>query len=180
MELQIPDYMREAKLAYDGERFKVVNLFQIGKTGRKRLREVVIHPGAVIILPLLDDGRVVMIKNFRVSVNKPLWELPAGTLEIGEPPIGCAQRELQEETGFSCKEIKPLMDYYSSPGMCNERMYVFIAKGLTEGEQALEDGEEISIRYFSWEEIDEMISSGEIEDAKTLVTLLYYRRGDRG
>lgn len=176
MDLPLPDYLANSKVAYDGKRFKVVTTHQVGHSGKQRLREIVVHPGAVLILPLLSDGRVVMIKNFRVSVNKYLWELPAGTLEIGEPPLECAKRELIEETGYEGGEFIFLTDYFTSPGMCNERMYTYVAKNLTLKQQQLEDGEYIEVSLLTWDEINAYIDSGEIEDAKTLLTLLLWQK----
>lgn len=143
--------------------------------GRVADREIVVHPGAVVILGLLDDGRVVMIKNVRFAVGQTLWELPAGTLEVGEDPAACAARELIEETGYEASEIEALCDFYSSPGICTERMYAFVARGLAHVGQDLDDTEQIEVCEVSMEDVERMILSGEIADGKTLATVLRYR-----
>lgn len=136
--------------------------------------DIVEHPGAVVILPLLDPHTIIMIKNRRKAVNQTLWELAAGTLEEGELPLICAQRELEEETGFKSKTIRPLLEFYPSPGFCNEKMYVFTAEELTAGKVHLDPHEEITVEKVKWTEALEMIRSNQIVDGKTLVALLYY------
>ena len=106
-------------------------------------RDVVRHPGAVVVLPLLDDGRVCLIRNFRVAVSQTLIELPAGTLEPGHTPAEMAERELIEETGYRAAKIEPLSAFYLSPGILDERMHLFLATGLIAGDSAREAGEEI-------------------------------------
>lgn len=139
-------------------------------------REVVRHPGAVVILPIMPDGRICLIKNFRAAVEMTLLELPAGTLEPDEPPIETARRELSEETGFRCKKIEPLAEFFMSPGILDEHMYAFVATGLSDGPQRLELGEQISNCPLTLLQVDEMVQSGEIRDSKTISTLLYYLR----
>jgi ADP-ribose pyrophosphatase len=137
-------------------------------------REVVVHPGAVVVLPLLDDGRIVMIRNHRFTVGETLWELCAGTLEPDEEPAVTAARELIEETGYEAARIRPLTTFYTSPGICTERMYAFVATGLTPVGQRLEATEEISVEPLSRDAIMERIRSGEIRDGKTITTLLFH------
>lgn len=171
--METPPYLTNAVKVYTGKRIDVVTTFQKGRSGSPRLREVVIHPGSVLIVPELADGRIVLIQNYRIAVNEPLWELPAGTLESGEPPIECARRELLEETGYRCGSIEPLLDFYTFPGIGNERMYAFLAKDLTLDTQRLEDGEDITVTPLPWDEILRMIFNGTIHDAKTIAGLLY-------
>lgn len=137
-------------------------------------REVVIHPGAVVVLPLLDDGRIVMIRNHRFAVEETLWELCAGTLEEGESPEETAARELVEETGYRAERLEPLTTFYTSPGICDERMYAFLATGLTEVGQDLEETERIEVELVTRERALEMVRSGEIRDGKTMATLLLH------
>lgn len=138
-------------------------------------RDLIVHPGAVVVLAITDDHRVVMIRNRRFSVGKILWELPAGTLEVGEDPQLCAGRELVEETGYSAARITPLCAFYSSPGICTERMYAFAATGLTHVGQDLEDDEQIEVELVPMDRVVEMARTGEIEDGKSIAALLYYR-----
>lgn len=142
--------------------------------GGTALREVVLHPGAVVVLPILDDGRIVMIRNHRFAVGETLWELCAGTLEEGESPAETAARELVEETGYRAERLEPLTTFYTSPGICDERMYAFVAKGLTEVGQDLEEGERIEVEVVRYERVLEMVASGDVQDAKSMVALLLY------
>jgi len=132
------------------------------------------HPGAVVILPFLENDKIVMIRNFRVAINQELWELPAGTLEKNEAPLHTAHRELEEETGYVAKIMDPLPHFYTSPGINNEIMFPFIARDLTATAQHLDEGEQIKIELLSWKEILQLIHSGAIRDAKTIATCLYY------
>ena len=164
------------QLLYQAQRFSVVRLEEPLADGTSRSREVVIHPGAVVVLPLLDDGRVVLIRNYRVAVGETLIELPAGTLEAGEDPQVAAQRELAEETGYRCRELQPLHAFYMSPGLLRERMHLFLATGLSEGDTAREPGEQIENLIVPWPEAVVMALDGRIQDAKTLTAILLYER----
>ncbi len=139
-------------------------------------RDLVKHPGAVVVLPVLADGRVVMIRNYRFAVGETLWELPAGTLEKGEDPAHAALRELEEETGYQAKTLTPMVQCYSSPGFCTELYHIFVAKDLTEAKQQLEETEQITVHLLTLKELDAMRQKGEIRDAKTLVALQTYAR----
>jgi ADP-ribose pyrophosphatase len=138
-------------------------------------REVIVHPGSVVILPLLDDGRIVMIQNTRFTVERTLWELPAGTRDPNEPVRDCAARELEEETGYRAAELAPLLEFYPAPGVSNERMHAFVATGLTPSQQALDATEQIEVFPLTREEVMRMMRAGEIEDAKSLAVLLHYQ-----
>lgn len=164
------------RLLLETSRFRVVEAEQLAKDGSSRQRQIVRHPGAVVILPLLDDGRICLIRNFRIAVGQTLIELPAGTLEPNEPPIATAGRELIEETGYRAARIEPLREFFLSPGILDERMHLFVATGLTLGETAREPGEEIENLLVDWPAALGMIAKGEIQDAKTIVGLLL---GDR-
>lgn len=157
--------LKDAQLMFKGERFDV------RKIGT---REVVIHPGAVVILPLLDDKNVIMIRNERFAVGEILWELPAGTLESGEQPKETAARELIEETGYEANQIDYLSSFYTTPGFCNERMFVYIAKDLKFVGQKLNATEKITVETLKWEQVLNNIENGEIHDGKTITTLLLY------
>jgi ADP-ribose pyrophosphatase len=118
----------EPKLLLEASRFKVVEHSQTLQNGETVTRQVVVHPGAVTILPILDGNRVCLIRNYRVAVDRTLIELPAGTLDGGEPPASAAKRELQEETGFTAARWQELPPFFMSPGILNERMHMFVAK----------------------------------------------------
>ncbi|MGD9722226.1 MAG: NUDIX hydrolase [Pirellulales bacterium] len=157
-------------------KFRVVRHHTVDRDGRPLSKEIVEHPGAVTIVPLLDDGRVCLIRNQRLAAGKTLVELPAGTLEPNEDPAETARRELTEETGYRAQSIDKLCEFYMSPGILTERMYLYVARGLEAGSLALEPGETIEPLLVTWDEALRMATSGEIEDAKTLVGLLYYDR----
>ena len=148
--------------------------YQPDGDGPRHTREVVVHPGAVVILPMLDEQTVVMIRSRRYAVDATLWELPAGTLEKGELPINCAGRELVEETGYLAGRMLPLGTFYASPGILTERMHTFLGLDLEKTEAAPEEGEEIEVVPTPLDEVLEMIRSGEIADAKTIATVLKY------
>jgi ADP-ribose pyrophosphatase len=141
--------------------------------GGESVREVVRHAGAVAILPVFDDGRVAFVRQFRYPVEAELLELPAGTLEPGEEPQACAERELVEEIGWRAGRLEELGSFYSTPGFTDELLHSFIATGLrtAEGGVAPEDDEFIEVVVLPTEEAVSMARRGEIRDAKTLATL---------
>ncbi len=138
------------------------------------VRHTVQHPGAVAIIPLLDDDHVCLIRNQRIAVGKTLVELPAGTREPDEPPRLTAERELQEETGYRATHWHELNGFFMSPGILNERMHLFVAKNLTLGSTAREPGEEIDNLVVTWDEAIAMALCGKIEDAKSLAGILLW------
>lgn len=166
------------RLLLTGSRFRVVQIQQPTAHGF-RPREIVRHPGAVVLLPLVDDEHVCLIRNFRPSIQRTLIELPAGTLEPPEAPEVTARRELREETGYEARQWELLHTFYPSPGVMDERMYLFVASGLEAGPAAREPGEEIENLIVSWQEAFRLIDAGEIQDAKTLVGLMLYARRRR-
>lgn len=136
-------------------------------------RSIVHNASAAVILPRNDEGAVLLIRQFRLPCREKLWELPAGRCDPGEEPLETAQRELIEETGYRAAQWRPLLSFYPAPGFATERMYSFLAEGLSEGEAAPEPYEIIEKRWLGREEALEMVRSGAIRDAKTIATLLY-------
>ncbi len=166
--------MDQPEVLLETKRFTVVRQLRRGKAGGTLVKEIIQHPGAVAILPILDDGRVCLIHNERIAVDDTLVELPAGTIEPGEDPADCAVRELAEETGYTANNFEHLHDFWMSPGILRERMHLFLATGLTAGPARLEADETIQTLLVPWDEAIELIANGRIQDAKTLVGLLYY------
>jgi ADP-ribose pyrophosphatase len=166
--------MQQPQELFQGRRFRVERVIQTTPDGAEHVREVVRHPGAVTILPILDGGRVCLVQNFRAAVDQMLLELPAGTLEPGENPAVTATRELAEETGYRAGRIRRLATFYMSPGILDERMHLYLATSLKPGTSAPEPGEQVQPVVTTWEKALAMCQDGRIQDAKTLVGLLYY------
>lgn len=140
--------------------------------GARSMREVVEHPGGVCILPLFDDGSVRCVRQYRYPFHEHLLELPAGKLEKGEDPFECAVRELSEETGITARELVPLGKMYCSPGYCHEILYLYLARGLTQGQAHLDPNEFLDVENIQFDELVKMVMSGEITDAKTALAVL--------
>jgi ADP-ribose pyrophosphatase len=169
-ESRIPNVKSERKLLH-GSRFDVHAMDLVGNDGNTYVREVIRHPGAVVLLPLLDADTVVMIENTRPTVGETLLELPAGTREPNEPAIDTAHRELIEETGYQANEMRVVHEFYSAPGICDELMLLYLATELQAGQHQREATEQIETRVASRQQILDWIAAGQIRDAKTLVGL---------
>lgn len=163
-----------------GKLFSVEVLSWTAAGGQMIRREVVRHPGAVLVVPRLDRDRLVLVRNFRVAVGEHLWELPAGTLEAGEEPDHAAGRELEEETGYRAGELDPLGEFFTSPGFCDELMRVFVADDLEWVGQRLEPHEEIEVAVVSRAEVQAMLDDGRIRDGKTMAALAMLQRAEAG
>jgi ADP-ribose pyrophosphatase len=159
---------------YSGRVISLIKDTVILPSGRTVIREKVMHPGSVGILPVLEDGRLVLIRQFRYVVGFSLLEIPAGTVEKGESPEECAARELQEETGYRAGKLTLLSAFYLAPGYSNEFMWLFKATELEAGEMRPMPDESIEVRRLSLEEALQMIRSGEIRDVKTICAILLY------
>jgi len=146
------------------------------ESGNRGIREVAIHPGGAVVVPIKDDGKIILVKQFRYPLQNTLIELPAGKLDKDEDPLVCATRELEEETGYKAKEIKKLGKIYTAPGYCTEILHIYSARGLTPGNHNREEGEQgMEIFELSINEIEKMITNGEITDAKTIVGIFYLK-----
>jgi len=157
-------------------RFSVVEL---AAAPSGRLRQVIRHPGSVVIIPMVDEQHVCLIRNYRVSVARTLVELPAGTREPNEAAEVTATRELAEETGYRAESLERITDFLPAPGILDERMILYLARGLSEGPPAREAGEQIENLVVPWQEAMAMVTRGEIEDAKTIIGLLLVDRQRR-
>jgi 8-oxo-dGTP pyrophosphatase MutT (NUDIX family) len=142
--------------------------------GTLRQREIVEHPGAVAVVPVLPDGRIVLVRQYRPAVARSMLELPAGTVEPEEEYAATAARELTEETGYRAGTITELVRFYVSPGWCNEELVVYVATELESGQQATEDDEDIDVSIIDRKDVESLMKSGEIADSKTMVGLSVY------
>jgi len=142
--------------------------------GRRGAFEIVRHPGGAAVLPVLEDGRVLLIRQFRPAVDTSILELPAGKLEAGEEPLLCAARELEEETGYRAGRLEPLGQMWTAVGFCDELLHLFLARDLSRGEQALEPDEFIETIPLPLDEALALLRRGEIRDGKTQLALLLY------
>jgi ADP-ribose pyrophosphatase len=164
----------EAELIHEGVRVTLKRATFQKADGGEAEREVVEAADAVVVLPLLEGGRVILIRNRRFAVKQRLWELPAGTVEAGEDLAACAKRELQEETGYAAARIEPMTSFWPTPGFCTEKLHAFTATGLETGEQDLDETEDIEVAVKPMREVLDMVRDGAIEDAKTIAALLYF------
>jgi ADP-ribose pyrophosphatase len=139
-------------------------------------REIIVHPGSVVVLPVLADGQIVLIRQYRHAAGQYLWELVAGHKEPRESPIAGAHRELLEETGYRAKRIRKLLEVFPSPGLLGERMDIFLAEGLTKGKAEPEDDEKITQKVVTLREAEAWIRSGKIRDSKSVAGILFYSR----
>jgi len=167
-------FQNDSKVVFEGVRFNVNECQYADRNGGLHLYQAVKHPGAAVVLPLLDNGCIVMIKNYRFAIGKNLWELPAGLLEPNEEPKVTALRELQEETGYHAGNIKELTSFYTTAGMSTELIHGFIAWDLALHEQHLESTEHIEVHVLAKQEILELLRNNQIQDAKTALMLLNY------
>jgi ADP-ribose pyrophosphatase len=170
-----------SEVVYQGSLFRVLHDKLLEPGGKPSERDVIRHNGSVVILAIdrsksKKDPWIVVERQYRHAANQYLWELPAGKLDPGEDALAGAQRELTEETGYSARKWKPLVEYYASPGFLGESMKVFIAEGLIAGTAHPEEDEEIEFRLVKLSEVLKMIEKGAILDGKTLTSVLLYAR----
>ncbi len=166
-----PDTVVHSKIVHQGKlltlRVDTVRLV----SGRETGREVVVHPGAIALVPLLDDGRVVLVRQWRHAVGQMLLEVPAGTREPNEPPERTAARELTEETGYIADRIIALGAFFTAPGFCTEKIYAYLAVGLHAGPATPEDDEGITLEHLALADAPAAIARGDLYDAKSIAAL---------
>jgi ADP-ribose pyrophosphatase len=145
-------------------------------SGNKGVREVILHNGGAVVVPVTEEGKIVLVKQYRYPFDEFIFELPAGKLEVDENPQTCATRELTEETGYTSQNVIALGKIYTTPGFCNEILYIYLATDLKAGNHNREEGEHgMEVYEFTLDEINEMISKGEIVDSKTISGIHYYQ-----
>lgn len=164
----------KSEMVYEGKVFGVRRDEVVEPGGVRTTREVVTHPGSVVVLPVLGDGRIVMVRQYRHAARQFMWELVAGRIDEGETVKEAAARELLEETGYRAKRFTEFLDVFPTPGFVEERMHILLAKGLTEGEAEPEEDEKIISRGYKGEELKRMIRKGKLRDAKSIAGILYY------
>jgi len=161
---------------YNGIRVHLVRDRMLTSDGKEMDWELVVHPGAAAIIPVDQDGKIIMVRQYRNASDNETLEIPAGVLDAGEKdPYTCAKRELEEETGYQAKELTFLYKFYSSIGLCDEIIHIYVAKGLIETQQNLDEHEVISLERYTVEELIRMIFAGEIMDNKTISAILMYK-----
>ena len=143
--------------------------------GRQAVWDYIDHKGAAAVVPIDEDGNIILVSQFRNSIKKQTLEIPAGGINKGENPIECAARELEEETGYTVKSIEPLIDICTAIAYCNEIIYVYVAKVGEKKSQHLDEDEFVDVKKFSLEEIEQMILNGTIQDTKTISSILSYK-----
>ncbi len=148
--------------------------------GKTSHREYIRHPGAVMVVPLLDDGRLLMERQYRYPMARVMLEFPAGKLDAGEHPLDCGRRELLEETGYSAREWAYAGVLHNAIAYSDEGIHIYFARGLTRGAQQLDEGEFLELVTHSVEELDALAQRGELTDAKTLIGLLWLQRWQQG
>lgn len=161
---------------YTCKLFRVVEEEATDPSGFDIQRAIVRHPGSAVMLAADEKGRVLLVRQFRLPAAKYLWELPAGRLDPGETPLQAARRELREETGLRARKWKRLAQFWPSPGYVGERMTIFLATELKQGEPQPMEDERIECRWFTRRELDGMMRGGEIEDGKTMIGFLRWLR----
>lgn len=154
---------------YDGKilKLKVDTVEMPDKKYSKR--EIIEHPGAVAMIPITEEGNILLVRQYRKAVEDFLLEIPAGKLEVNEEPKETATRELKEEIGMDPKKLTYLSEFYSSPGYCDEKIHLFLAEDLEEGDFEKEEGEFLEVVEYSIEELIKMVSMGDIVDSKTII-----------
>lgn len=156
--------------------FSVTQDRAIDPDGFEIKRAIVQHGGSAVMMPVDEKARVLLVRQYRLPAKAFMWELPAGRVDAGETVLQAAKRELVEETGFKAKKWTKLASFYVSPGFLAEKMTVFLAEDLKEGEQTPMEDERIQMQWFKAKELDDMIADGKIQDAKTIVGFFRWRR----
>jgi ADP-ribose pyrophosphatase len=164
------------EIIHTGRKIKVAVDTSTGPNGETIRRDMILHPGAVVILPIVDRDHVCLLRNYRFVINETLWEVPAGTLEPGEPIEQAAIRELAEETGYTAKNWRYLNYFYASPGVLDEKLHLFVAENLTPGPPQPEADEQLEPNVVQWTEAVKMTLDGTIQDAKTATAILLWDR----
>jgi len=169
MDSQLNETRIDGELAYDGGFLKVSRDRVRLPNDAVTFREYIRHPGAVVVLPVFDDGRVLLERQFRYPLNRVFVEFPAGKIDPGEEPLACAKRELQEETGYTAASWQFISTIHNAIAYSDEHLDMFVARGLTAGPRKLDEGEFLDIFTATIPELMEMVRSGQVTDVKTII-----------
>lgn len=164
------------EIIHTGRKIKVAIDTSTGPNGETIRRDMILHPGAVVILPVIDRDHICLLRNYRFVIGETLWEVPAGTLEPSEPIEKAAERELLEETGYQAKRWRYLGFFYASPGVMDEKLHLFVAEELTPGPAQPEADEQLEPTTVKFDEALRMAMDGRIQDAKTVTAILLWDR----
>jgi ADP-ribose pyrophosphatase len=169
MDLQLKETRIDGKVAYDGPFLKVSRDTVSLPDGTHTHREYIKHPGAVVILPILDDGSVLLERQFRYPLHQVFIEFPAGKIDPGEDTLACAKRELQEETGYTATDWQFVSKIHNAIAYSDEHLDLYLARGLTKGEQKLDDGEFLELFTATIDELLQWVREGKVTDVKTII-----------
>ena len=164
----------DSQLKYKGHVFEVYKDVITMPDNKTAVREIIKRGNACAIVPIDKDGKIVFVRQYRHPVNDMMLEIPAGVMEKGEEPLECASRELEEEIGYKCKNLEHLLDIYGAVGICDEKIYIYLAEELEEGKQNFDEDEFIEVERYTPEEAVDMIYSGLITDSKTVAGVMAY------
>jgi len=162
----------DSKIIFEGNLLKVYSDTVELPNGKKTAREFIKHPGAIAVVPITKEGKIVLVRQFRYPVGKAILEIPAGKLDMGEQPDDCVLRELEEETGYVAHHIKKLRSIYTTPGFTDEVIHLYIADNLTLAKSHPDEDEFLDVEVYTKEQVKAMMQDGTINDAKSLLALL--------
>lgn len=165
----------EREVIYQGKIFDVEKHVVSLPNGNTSVRELVYHNGAVAVLVIDESDNIVMVEQYRKAFESMSLEIPAGKLEKGEEPMASAERELEEETGYTAESLEKIFSFYGAPGFCSERVDVFVAKGLSAGEMNLDEDEFLNVKRYSFDEAVALLDRGIITDAKTIMAIQWWQ-----
>jgi ADP-ribose pyrophosphatase len=166
----------QSKMIYQGSVFSVRQDRVAEPGGIRVTRDIVVHRGSVVLLPIFPDGSILLVRQYRHALGASLWELVAGRVEAGEARPAAARRELIEETGYTASRVKEILEIFPSPGFVTERMWIFAATGLQRGAAQPEEDERLTARKFSLAALEKMIRIGSLHDSKSVAGILFYSR----
>jgi ADP-ribose pyrophosphatase len=171
-----PARLLNSKMIYEGNVFRVRQDRLTEPGGVEVTRDIVVHQGSVVLLPIFPDGEILLVRQYRHAIGASIWELGAGRIEQGESRPAAARRELIEETGYTASRMRQILEIFPSPGFVTERMWIFAATGLRQGAAQPEEDERITARKFSLAALEKMIERGSLRDGKSVAAILFYSR----